>query len=563
VTNRRNGRLIVGSKLLSWLSLVLIFAGWWRSPEAWAEDLKSTSAHLADESFALLDRLSKQSADNPNPLLGLVAAFAGDADSLRQSVALGDLQSASSSLASLQTDRAAVDQALRLHPDAIPVQGWNALSQQVDNLARKIPPCRAHCGRPPDAVSRSGAASPATASDAADAPRIVIASRESGDGIVHLKGYFEGRGLKSAGIYEGSTRLKAFNVNGVLGRQRVEFDLRFADPSAATVLRVADGDDRTAEAPIIDPNLQAPPLPPASEISVGSAPSTVSTDVGETSPRLGEESGVAEIPSHGPLLPSPSKRHTLASKLGDVRINILGVTRTRNLPPTYEIFGQIIGRGITSAGIYLDGNLLQRIPITDSASYTSFDQQIVAQGGSTTIRAYSVGNQFIEQSVDLLDAEDNSEFRDNANSGLLTPAPVAGAGIAIQVTGVRPAGGSLYLVNGIISGPDIASAGLYQNGVLAQNIVVATGLTGALGALIPGWSHSINFSARFNPYVGPATVRAFNSAGAFTEQPVVIAGVSPSTAPWPTYSATGTAPFGRGLPPSGYPNRLGSTRPLW
>ena len=560
MTNRREGCLIFGTKLLSWLSLVLIFAGWWCAPEAYAEDLKSTSAHFADDSFSLLDRLSKQSTTNP--LLGLVAAFAGDADSLRQSVARGDLRSAGSSVASLQSDRTAVDQALRLHPNAIPVQDWNALSQEVDNLARNIAPCAAHCGQPPDAVSRSGTASPATASDAADAPRIVIASRESGEDIVHLKGYFEGRGLKSAGIYEGSTRLKAFNVSGVLGRQRVEFDLRLAHPSAATVLRVADGDDRTAEAAVVDPNLQALPLPPASEISVGSAPST---DKGETSPKLGEEPGVAEIPSHGPLLPSPSKRHTLASKLGDVRISILGVTRTRDVPPTYEIFGQIIGSGITRAGIYRDGKLLQGIPTSDSANYTSFDQQIVALGAATTIRAYSVGNQFIEQPVDLLDAEDNSEVQDNANSGLLTTAPAAGAGIAIQLNGVRPLGGSLYLVTGVISGPEVASAGLYQNGVLAQNIAVATGLTGALGALIPGWSHSINFSARFNPYAGPATIRAFNSMGAFTEQPVVIAGVSPSNAPWPNsaYSATGTAPFGRGVSPSGYPNRLGSTRPLW
>jgi hypothetical protein len=264
-------------------------------------------------------------------------------------------------------------------------------------------------------------------------------------------------------------------------------------------------------------------------------------------------------------MPSPSKRHALTSRLGEVRIDILGVTRTRNLPPTYEIFGQITGRGVTRAGIYLDGKLFQRIPTTGSANYTSFDQQIVARGGSTTIRAYSLGNQFVEQSVDLLDAGDTAELRDYVDRGPVVTAPLAAAGIAIQITGILPAGGSLYIVNGIISGPDIASAGLYQNGVLAQNIGVVTGLTGILGALIPGSSRSINFSAPFNPYAGTATIRAFNSTGAFTEQAVVVAGLPPSGAPWPTsaYGAAGTVPPGGRIPPSGYPNRLGPTRPLW
>jgi hypothetical protein len=565
VANRRGGRRIIGRRVLAWLSLVLILTALCRPLEAYADDLKSAAAHFADRSFALLDRLSKQGSDNPSPLLGLIASFSGDAASLRQSLDRSDLRSASSNVASLQADGTAVDQALKLHPNAIAVEEWSALRQQLDQLAREVPPCGAHCGPPSGAVRESGSASPISVSGAADAPRMVIASRESGDGIVRLKGYFEGSALKSAGIYEGSRRLKAFRVDGVPGRQRVEFDLRLENPSAATVVRVTDGDGRIAEAAAIDSSLQTPPLPAASEISAGTASSTAFPDEGETPRKSGDEAEVAEIPSHGPLMPSPSKRHTLGSKLGGVTINILGVTRTGNLPPTYEIAGQISGRGITRAGIYLDGRLLQPIPIINSANSTSFDQRIVAQSGSTTIRAYGVGSQFIEQPVDLFDAEDGSELSDYPGGTLVTTRPMSAAGIAVQITRIRPVAGSLYAVSGIIYGADIASAGLYQNGALAQNIRVADGLAGALGALIPGSSRSINFNARFNPYAGPATVRAFNSTGAYTEQPVLVAGISPSAVPWPnsSYSGVGNLPFGGGSPASPPRNRLGSTHPLW
>ncbi|MBV8450656.1 MAG: hypothetical protein JOZ29_00080 [Deltaproteobacteria bacterium] len=565
MANRRDGRRIIGSKELTGLPLLLIFAALCCASEAYAGDLKSASAHFADQSFALLDRLSKHGSDNANPLLGLVASFSGDADSLRQSLAGGDLRSASSNIASLQADSTAVDQALQLHPNAIAAEEWNELRQQVAKLASEIPACGAHsdCGPAPDTASVAGSAPPGSISSTADSPRIEIISRESGGGIVRLKGYFEGTALKSAGIYEGAQLVKAFNVNRVPSRQRVDFDLRLKNPDAATILRIADTDDRIAEAPVIDPSLQPPRLPPASEISAGEAPPVALMDEGEMPRRPDDNGGVAEIPSHGPLMPSPSKRHTMGSKLGDVRINLLGVTRTRNLPPTYEIVGEISGRGITRAGIYLDGRMLQPISITDSANYTDFDQWIVAPGGAMTIRAYSVGNQYIEQAVDLSGADDTSELTEYRGGALVTPMP--GAGIAVQITEIRPLAGNLYAISGIISGPGIVSAGLYQNGVLTQNIGVASGLAGALGALIPGSSRSINFNVRFNPYAGPAFIRAFNSTGAYTEQPVVVAGISSPGTLWPNspYSGRGNLPFEGGASASPYGNRLGSTRPFW
>src|SRR5579885_291576 len=107
-------------------------------------------------------------------------------------------------------------------------------------------------GPPPSAASSTGLPPPGTVNPPG-LPRIVIASRESDGGIVRLKGYFEGTALSSAGIYEGSRLLKGFSVNCVPCHQKVEFDLRLENASAATVLRIADADGRTAESPVIDP----------------------------------------------------------------------------------------------------------------------------------------------------------------------------------------------------------------------------------------------------------------------------------------------------------------------
>jgi hypothetical protein len=539
--------------------LVLVTAASYCVAETRAEDITSGSARLAEQSFALLDRLSKQPGDKPNPLVGPVASFAGDAESLRQSLMRRDLGSAKSSMASLQADRTAIDQGLVEHPDAIPAREWRVLREQSEKLVREIPGCGSDCD---PAVIGSGAESSTETTSGGDSPRIVITSRESGNGTIRLRGYFEGTAIRSAGIYVGSDRLRRLKVDR-LGRERVEFDLRFENPSPATVLRVIDSDGRGAEAPVIDASLTASSAP------IGAAADSLSSVVPEESsePRAGlsGNSGTVEIPSHGPLLPSPSKRHTMASRLGDVTINVLHVTRTANLPPTYEIVGQITGKGITHAGIYLNGRLVRPIQIMSGSNYTSFNQPIVARAGPTTIRAYSLGNQFIEQSVDLDDATDPSDVADYPDDAVAMATPLMAPRIAVQITSIRALGGGTYLISGSIAGNNVVSAGLYQNGVLAQNINPSAGLAGALAALIPGASRSINFGVRFNPYAGPATIRAFDSTGAYTEQPVIVVGISPNTPRWPNsvYGGTGSVPYGTGLSASPYRNWPATSPPHW
>lgn len=557
----RNHDTILESKIVSGLLLLLLVSAWYLAADARAEDIRSGAAQLAEQSFALLDRLSKQPGDKPNALVGPVASFAGDADSLRQSLARRDLPSAKSGMASLQADSSVIDEALVQHPDAIPAQDWRALREQSQKLAREMPACGAGCA---PATSGAGSGSTTAITADGDSPRIVITSRESDGGIMHLKGYFEGRAIRSAGIYAGSSRLKALKVDHAPGRERVEFDLRLEDASRATILRVVDTDGRSAEASLIGPGLT--PSPAIAETPADSVGPVAPGDTGAPGAVLGENNDtVEEIPSHGPLLPSPSKRHTLGSRLGDVTINVLRVTRIANQPPTYAIFGQIAGRGITHAGIYLKGRLIQPIPIVKGSNFTGFDQQIIARAGPTTVRAYSVGNHFIEQPVDLSDAADASDVADYPDDATAMAMPMTAARIAVQITSIRALAAGTYLVSGIISGNNVRSAALYQNGVLAQNINLSGGIAGALTALIPGASRSLNFSVHFNPYAGPAVIRAFDGTGAYAEQPVIVAGLSPYAPGWPNslYGGTGGPPYGTRLPSSHYPNRPGMAPPLW
>jgi hypothetical protein len=234
-----------------------------------------------------------------------------------------------------------------------------------------------------------------------------------------LKGYFEGTALKSAGLFDGSSRLKEFKVNGIPGRQRVDFDLRLEEPSLATILRVSDAADRTAEAPLLGVDSLPSRLPPSTESTRDSMPPIAAADGGEPESNSGKDATTAEIPSHGPLLPSPSKRHTLVSKLGDVQIRIQSVKRTSDFPPTYEVIGLIAGRGITRAGIYLNGRLLQSIPITSSAGYTSFERRVMVRDGSTVVRAYTAGNNFIEQPINFPGAGKTVSLQSGDSSSVL------------------------------------------------------------------------------------------------------------------------------------------------
>jgi hypothetical protein len=558
---------------------------------AHGDDLKAAAAQMSQRSFALLSSLNAESSGgSSSPLLSPVATFASDSENLSHALAQNDVAAAAKVAATLDADRGAINSALASHPRALPADDWKGIEQQLNTITKQITLAGGTSAGPaPAAVAETSTATGVP-------PRVSIDSRTAQGDVVRIKGFMQGSALKSAGIYESGRRLRAFKVNDVPGQQKVDFDIGLSNPGPNTTIRVTDAEGRFAEAAVVDatsaaahissstPEVATPETPteePLSadsgspDASIASTPPAESGVEGFRGSHSSNDSdngaGIKEIPSHGAVTPSPSKRRTLGGHLGNVQINVLGVSQTATSPPTYDVVGQITGQGITRAGIYVDGRLVKKIPVEHGGGFMSFDQRFIMNGGEATIRAYGIGNQFVESSVD-------------ASSGVaaLAPAvPMMPEGLAIQITAVRPVSVNLYVVSGLVSGRNLASAGLYQNGMLVQNLNLGGGIGGILGALIPGNHRNVNFSARFNPNGGQTSIRAFDTSGAYTEQPVMAGGISPygyGSNPYGYGSNpyAGVNPFGMpanpyygGPPSSPYLSnpytrpRTPPTRPLW
>jgi hypothetical protein len=128
----------------------------------------------------------------------------------------------------------------------------------------------------------------------------------------------------------------------------------------------------------------------------------------------------------------------------------------------------------------------------------------------------------------------------------ITGAPdnaVAGT-IAIHIAAVTNLTPGRTIVKGEVSGRGVQSIGLYQNGVLDQNIPVSAG-GGLLGSVMSHFgTQSVPFTAYFNPANGPAVIRATDSTGAYTEQPVALGGLTDYMTAPPVVNNVGSAAGG-------------------
>jgi hypothetical protein len=603
--SRRLRRLIIAKAIAV---SVMLFAVTHFDGVGYAGDAAATAAQISDGAFVMLNVVGGDDASKSGP----IAIFAGDAHSLSDSVAAGDRAGTASNLAALESDRSAVDSVVSANPGLLSASDWNRIKSEMAALSKELGPNAAPApaaaaavssGRAasapsaPPATSASAAASvgppavtgPTTGSDSAGAPpRVVIESRTPEGNAIHVKGYLEGSGLKRGGIYAGSHELRDFKVGGSRGEVRLNFDIGVESPKPGETIRVYDAAGRMAEAQIADmdiastsPDLSAhPPLPDASdnEPEIPALPPSAATTskhvpsiedgvevYRNSTAKDNDDSGVpntAEIPSHGTPLPSPSKRHTIGGHLGNVKINVSAVNQIGSTPPTFEIVGQIVGHGITRAGIYLGGRLARPITVEFGDDATNFDEKFTANGDEARIRAYGVGDQFVESSVDLSTATAVASADAPMNPAALPPGAGYGepmvdgnSGLLVQIAAVGPITSNLYVVSGVISGAHLSAAGLYQNGMLVQRIPTGGGgIGGVISSLIPGASHNVNFNVRFNPQAGPATIRAFDSSGGYNEQPIVLAGANP----YRGASPYGTNPYGNSYGSSPYGNPYGS-----
>jgi hypothetical protein len=369
------------------------------------EDPAAAAASLSNQAFAILNSLNAGGGTGTtSPLLGPIASFAGDAQTLSQALGKGDKASAGRAMAALKSDATALDAASRQHPGAIKPTLLNSLEQQVAALDKRVPPVLppiagappplgatppAASAPPPDTGGASGAGMAEGSSGAeggiGKGPRIKITSRSIENGISHIKGYFEGTDLKSAGIYEGGQRVKPIKVDHILGRQKVEFDLALNGADIGTNLRVYDHAGRKAVASVYgggNRTLAGTSDEDGVEVYRGGGTSS--------------EGNTAEIPSHN--------RESLgggSAPLSNVRIDITSLNVIDPLTRAYQITGQIDGHGVRHAGIYVDGRLVRQLPVSSGANVSAFNTTFIMNGGTATIRAFGAGNRYVETSIQM------------------------------------------------------------------------------------------------------------------------------------------------------------------
>jgi hypothetical protein len=376
---------------------------------AYAEDFHLSAQHLSDSAFAILNSLSADSGKlGASDVIGAMASFAGDAQTLSTALAKGDRDGAGAAMSSLLADRRSVDDALVKNPNTLDASKWASLKAELAEIQPRVPAASASMAKASPPESRSEIVRPPASEAAAtvpdgSAPQVEITSRVSDDSGLHIKGYLQGTNLKSAGIYDGDAMIQKIDLAPTADAQRVLLDLKLEQVSSTETIRVADMTGREAAIHIATdstPVVESGGHEKMIELGGGSAPSDAlpsdapPVDLASRDPR-----NTAEIPSE-----SPSRRHLHGNDnlapLSDVQINILGVQKSLSESSSYQVIGQISGNNVKRAGIYIDGRLVKPIAVTPGGD-TSFNVAFIMFGNDASIRAYGLGSNYVESSIDL------------------------------------------------------------------------------------------------------------------------------------------------------------------
>ena len=370
-----------------------------------ADTPREVASGLSDAAFAMLNSIDASA--KAGAMLAPVASLASDAQSLSGALDKGDRAGAGHAMAAIVKDRNQID-AARAVKDAPELPQWNAIKGQIAALEAQVTPIAGPVATSAPPASSLAAPSASLPPEAPNAPQVVISSRSFTGGGVRVRGFFEGTNLRSAGIFDGSTPVKTIAVTDVSGEQRVNFDFGLQDPSPSQTLEVTDALGRVARA-------QLAPDAAALTHSHDGREKMIELGGGELDSEAVASAGPAAIP--GPRnnteeIPradgsedatgAPGRRLPggVEGPLTNVQINVLGVMPSPSQPGSYEVVGQISGAGVHRAGVYENGRLMKAIPI-GAGSYNSFDVIFqMAPGQQASIRAYGLGRNFIEASVD-------------------------------------------------------------------------------------------------------------------------------------------------------------------
>jgi hypothetical protein len=378
-----------------------------------ADELPAKTTQLSDSAFAMLNSVTAD-PEKDNPMLAPVASLAGDAQTLASAVQGGDLTAASHAMAAIGADQKLIDEVAAKNSGKLNASQWNGIKGEIAALEKDIPPVAGPTG--PSVPAAATGPAPAAAEDSpaaqSDAPKVAIFSRVFSDSSVHLRGFLEGTDLKSAGIFDGDQLRKAIAIGTESGSQRVNFDFTIEEPPPGESIRVFDNLGRSAQAMVVT---DAPVSVSSSGhgrdkmIELGGGMTDDSVASAEPAPAPPPEpdthNNTAEIPTESPdgSVAPPRRLPGGVGPLANVQINILGVLPIQSAPGNYEVVGQIAGAGVKRAGVYLGGRLVRKIPITAGA-FSSFDVKFpMMNGGAATIRAYGMGSDFVEASIDTSD----------------------------------------------------------------------------------------------------------------------------------------------------------------
>ncbi len=376
-----------------------------------ADSPQTVASELSDRAFSMLNSINAAPADT-GPLLGPVANLASDAQTLSAALGRGDSVTAGRAMAAVQKDRGAVETMLRAGNHLPDAGQWKLIEGQIAALARSVHPIAGAIatGVPPESTAASAAKFPP---EAPPAPQVVIESRAFSDGAVRVRGYMQGTDLKSAGIFNNDQLVKPLEFGSASGPERVRFDLSIEAPTASQSIQVTDALDRIGRAPVA-PDVAALPNTRSGgekviELGGGVASDSVASAGPGLPPAMPEtRNNTVEIPPANTLDKSEGGTGRrlpggAGGNLTGVQINVIFADEVMDQPGNFQVVGQISGGGVHRAGVYVDGRMVRPIPISPG-SYSAFDVTFpLIAGKEATIRAYGVGSNYVEASVDSSD----------------------------------------------------------------------------------------------------------------------------------------------------------------
>src|SRR5271166_3079779 len=138
---------------------------------AHCDDVHLDAQHLSDSAFAILNSLSSDSSKaGADDVMGAMASFAGDAQTLSAALAKGDREGAGVAMTALIADRRAVDEALHRNPRAIDSSKWAPLKAELASIQGRVPEASGSVAKASPRESHSGVVRPPASETAATVP---------------------------------------------------------------------------------------------------------------------------------------------------------------------------------------------------------------------------------------------------------------------------------------------------------------------------------------------------------------------------------------------------------